>query len=94
MYRNSLAIYQKQFPLFSIDRRLHDRVRITETREGSSFHTLFGCALCLGIVSRRKVYHEAIKYEKERNAGFLSPFGYSAVTVAAAVNAVCSMEVS
>lgn len=32
-------------------------------------------------------------YEKERNAGFLSPFGYSAATVAAAIDAVCSMEV-
>ncbi|KAK4766595.1 hypothetical protein SAY87_008237 [Trapa incisa] len=71
---------------------LHDRIRIAETREGSSFYTLFGCALQLGIVSRRKVYYEAIKYEKERNAGFVSPFGYSAATVAAAINAICSME--
>lgn len=39
------------------------------------------------------MHHEAIKYEKERNAGFLSPFGYSASTVTAAANAVCSMEV-
>ncbi|KAK3009811.1 hypothetical protein RJ639_013936, partial [Escallonia herrerae] len=39
------------------------------------------------------VFYEAIKYEKERNAGFLSPFGYSAATVAAAADTVCSMEV-
>ena len=39
------------------------------------------------------MHYEAIKYEKERNAGFLSPFGYSAVSAAAAIDAVCSMEV-
>jgi hypothetical protein len=39
------------------------------------------------------VHYEAIVYEKERNAGFLSPFGYSAAPIAAAINAVCSMEV-
>lgn len=39
------------------------------------------------------MHYEAIKYEKERNAGFLSPFGYSAASVAAAADAVCSMEV-
>lgn len=39
------------------------------------------------------MHYEAIVYEKERNAGFLSPFGYSAATIAAAIDAVCSMEV-
>lgn len=39
------------------------------------------------------MHYEAIKYEKERNGGFLSPFGYSAVSVAAVVNTVLSMEV-
>lgn len=68
-------------------------MRNTESRKGASFRALFGSALYLGIISRRRVYYEAIKYEKERNAGFLSPFGYSAPTVAAAVDAVCSMEV-
>lgn len=38
------------------------------------------------------MHYEAIKYEKERNGGFLSPFGYSAVSVAAVVNTVLSME--
>lgn len=64
-----------------------------EAREGASFTKLFGPALSLGIVSRRRVHCEAIKYEKERNAGLLSPFGCSTVSVAAAVDAVCSMEV-
>lgn len=61
---------------------------------GASFYALFGPSLMLGIVSRRRVYDEAVRYEKERNAGFLSPFGYSVTTVAAAADAVCSIEVS
>lgn len=68
-------------------------MRDAESRDGASFFMLFGPAICLGIISRRRVHYEAIKYEKERNAGFLSPFGYSATTVAAAADAVCSMEV-
>ena len=73
--------------------RVHEKVRAAESRDGASFFGLFGPALCLGIVSRRRVHFEAIKYEKERNAGFLSPFGYSAPTIAAAVDTVCSIEV-
>ena len=73
--------------------RVHARLRDAETRPGASFFKLFGPALCLGIVSRRRVHYEAIEYEKERNAGFISPFGYSASTVTAATDAVCSMEV-
>ncbi|CAL5323032.1 unnamed protein product [Camellia sinensis] len=72
--------------------RVHEKLRNAESREGASFGTLFGAALCLGIVSRRRAYYEAIKYERERNAGFLSPFGYSAATVAAVADTVCSME--
>jgi len=72
---------------------VHERVRASESRDGASFIGLFGPALSLGIISRRRVYYEAIKYEQERNAGFLSPFGYSAATIAAAVDAVCSKEV-
>ncbi|KAK6155837.1 hypothetical protein DH2020_010085 [Rehmannia glutinosa] len=71
---------------------LHEKLRLTEKREGASFQALFGSALLLGIISRRRVYLEAIKYEKERNGGFLSPFGYSTTTVAAAINTVSSME--
>lgn len=73
--------------------RVHEQVRNAETRDGASFTALFGPALCLGIISRRRVHYEAITYEKDRNAGFLSPFGYSAVTIGAAADAVCSMEV-
>ncbi|KAJ1290558.1 hypothetical protein BS78_02G253300 [Paspalum vaginatum] len=71
---------------------LHDKVRFTETREGASFYTLFGPAIQLGVISRRKAYNETIQYEKDRNAGFLSPFGYSTPTVTAAVDALSSME--
>ncbi|KAL6846020.1 hypothetical protein ACP4OV_023468 [Aristida adscensionis] len=71
---------------------LHDKVRLAEARDGASFYTLFSTAIQLGVISRRRVYHEAIQYEKDRNAGFLSPFGYSTPTVTAAVGAICSME--
>lgn len=73
--------------------RVHARLRDAEIRPGASFFTLFVPVLCLGIVSRRSVHYEAIEYEKERNAGFISPFGYSAATVSAATDAVRSMEV-
>lgn len=64
-----------------------------ESRDGASFTTLFGPALSLGILSRRRVHFEALKYEKERDSGFLSSFGYSSATVATTVDSVCSMEV-
>lgn len=79
--------------LIKLCTRLHDKVRVAETRDGASFYTLFGTAIQLGVISRRRVYHEAIQYEKDRNAGFLSPFGYSTPTVTAAVDAISSMEV-
>lgn len=63
-----------------------------ESRDGASFNKLFGTALSLGILSRRRVYFEAIKHEKEQNCGFLSPFG-SGATISAAVDSVSSMEV-
>ncbi|CAN6205229.1 unnamed protein product [Urochloa humidicola] len=71
---------------------LHDKVRLAEIRDGASFYTLFGPAIQLGVVSRRKAYNDTIQYEKDRNAGFLSPFGYSTPTVKAAVDAICLME--
>ncbi|KAM0873780.1 hypothetical protein ACQ4PT_037850 [Festuca glaucescens] len=71
---------------------LHDKVRFAETRDGASFYTLFGPAIQLGVISRRRVYHETIQYERDRNAGFLSPFGYSTPTVTSAVDAICSLE--
>lgn len=91
---NALAAYLRYLEGTMRDdwQELHEKLRNTEIREGASFGALFGSALWLGIISRRRVYYETIKYEKERNAGFLSPFGYSAATVAAAVDTVCSME--
>lgn len=68
-------------------------MQASESRNGASFIALFGPALSLGIISRRRVHYESIKYEKERDAGFLSSFGYSAATITAAVDAVCSKEV-
>ncbi|KAK8521357.1 hypothetical protein V6N13_077464 [Hibiscus sabdariffa] len=91
---NALAAYLRYLEGTARDdwQEVHERLRNAETREGASFTSLFGPALSLGIISRRTIHYEAIKYEKERNAGFLSPFGYSAATVAAAADAVCSME--
>ncbi|XP_021286133.1 uncharacterized protein LOC110417884 [Herrania umbratica] len=91
---NALAAYLRYLEGTARDdwQEVHERLRNAESRDGASFTSLFGPALCLGIISRRRVHYEAITYEKERNAGFLSPFGYSAATVAAAADAVCSME--
>ncbi|KAA0055132.1 Cryptochrome DASH [Cucumis melo var. makuwa] len=91
---NALAAYIRYNEGTSRDdwQALHEMVRNSESRDGASFIKLFGPAIHLGIVSKRKVHYEAVKYEKERNAGFLSPFGYSARTVAAAVDAVLSSE--
>ncbi|KAG8638487.1 uncharacterized protein LOC110600318 isoform X3 [Manihot esculenta] len=91
---NALAAYLRYLEGTARDdwQQVHEKLRDAESRDGASFFTLFGPAICLGIISRRRVHYEAIKYEKERNAGFLSPFGYSATTVTAAADAVCSME--
>ncbi|CAK8575378.1 unnamed protein product [Lathyrus sativus] len=91
---NALAAYLRYLEGTARDdwQEVHDKLRASENRNGASFNALFGPALSLGIISRRRVHYEAIKYEKERNAGFLSPFGYSATTIAAAVEAVCSKE--
>uniref|UniRef100_A0A5B7B338 Photolyase/cryptochrome alpha/beta domain-containing protein n=1 Tax=Davidia involucrata TaxID=16924 RepID=A0A5B7B338_DAVIN len=91
---NALAAYLRYLEGTILDdwQEVHEKLRLAESREGASFGTLFGSALCLGIISRRRAHCEAIKYEKERNAGFLSPFGYSATTVAAVADTVCSME--
>lgn len=91
---NALAAYLRYLEGTARDdwQEVHEKVRASESRSGASFNELFGPALSLGLISRRRVHYEAIKYEKERNAGFLSPFGYSAATIAAAVDAVCSME--
>ncbi|OVA14546.1 DNA photolyase [Macleaya cordata] len=91
---NALSAYLRYLEGTSKDewQEVHEKLRNAESRSGASFRALFGSALFLGIISRRRVYYEAIKYERERNAGFLSPFGYSAATIAAAADTVCSME--
>eukprot|EP00262_Sarcandra_glabra_P019728 TRINITY_DN757_c0_g1_i1.p1 TRINITY_DN757_c0_g1~~TRINITY_DN757_c0_g1_i1.p1 ORF type:complete len:710 (+),score=119.17 TRINITY_DN757_c0_g1_i1:141-2270(+) len=91
---NALAGYLRYLEGTARDdwQEVHEKLRNAESRKGASFGALFGSALYLGIISRRRVHYEAIKYERERNAGFLSPFGYSAPTVAAAVDGVSSME--
>ncbi|KAG8381484.1 hypothetical protein BUALT_Bualt06G0126600 [Buddleja alternifolia] len=91
---NALAAYLRYLEGTARDeyQEVHEKLRLTEKREGASFLALFGSALLLGIISRRRVYFEAIKYEKARNGGFLSPFGYSTTTVAAAIDTVSSME--
>ncbi|CAN6709746.1 unnamed protein product [Malus baccata var. baccata] len=71
---------------------IHEQMPCAESRDGASFTTLFGPALFLGILSRRRVYFEAHNYKKERDSRFLSPFGYSSATIAATVDSVCSME--
>ncbi|XP_050387503.1 uncharacterized protein LOC126803813 [Argentina anserina] len=91
---NSLGAYLRYLDGESRDdfwQKVHERMPYAESRDGASFNTLFGTALSLGILSRRRVYFEAIKHNKERNRGFLSPFG-SGATISAAVDSVCSME--
>lgn len=73
--------------------RVHEKLRNAKSRVGASFGALFGPALHLGIISRRRVYYESIKYEKERNAGFRSPFSYPGAMVTPVVDTICSMEV-
>ncbi|CAA0809566.1 Unknown protein [Striga hermonthica] len=91
---NGLAGYLRYLEGTARDewQEVHEKLRLAEKREGASFQALFGSALLLGIISRRRVYFEAVKYEKERNGGFLSPFGYSTATAAATINTVTSME--
>ncbi|EPS74310.1 hypothetical protein M569_00444, partial [Genlisea aurea] len=91
---NAFAAYLRYLEGTARDewQEVHEKLRVTEKRQGASFDALFRPALLLGIISKRQVYFEAIKYERERNGGFLSPFGYSTTTVAAAIDSVSSME--
>jgi hypothetical protein len=72
---------------------VYEHIWNMEKKPGASFRALFGSTLALGTLSRRRVLYEALKYEKERNGGRLSPFGFSTFTVAAAVGDVKSIEV-
>ncbi|KAL0907838.1 hypothetical protein M5K25_022281 [Dendrobium thyrsiflorum] len=91
---NALAGYLRYLEGTGRDdwQEVHDKMGIAESRNGASFGAIFGASLYFGTISRRRIHYEAIKYEKERNAGFLSPFGYSSPTVATAIETVCSME--
>ena len=91
---NALATYLRYLEGTARDdwQEVHQRLRETESRNGASFGAVFGSALQFGIIFRRTLYYEAVKYEKDRNAGFLSPFGYSTASVAVAINTVCSLE--
>lgn len=60
--------------------RMYSLVRELEARPLTSFPAIFGEALAAGWLSRRRVYHEALRYERERSGGRLSPFGFSALT--------------
>ncbi|KAH9532110.1 hypothetical protein CY35_19G072100 [Sphagnum magellanicum] len=71
---------------------VYEHIWNMEKKPGASFRALFGSTLALGTLSRRRVLYEALKYEKERNGGRLSPFGFSTFTVAAAVGDVKSIE--
>lgn len=75
-------------------KKVHEAVMDAESKgpRGTSFRTLFGSALTLGTISRRRVYHEAFEYEKARNGGLASPFGFSTFTATAAVQEVKSAE--
>ncbi|XP_057952772.1 uncharacterized protein LOC131146933 [Malania oleifera] len=55
-----------------------------ESQVGASYGALFGPAFWLGVISRRRVHYEAVRYEKERTARVSS--------VAAAAEAAFSME--
>jgi hypothetical protein len=71
---------------------VYEHIWDMEKKPGASFRALFGSTLALGTLSRRRVLYEALKYEKERNGGRLSPFGFSTFTVAAAVGDIKSIE--
>ncbi|XP_028553552.1 uncharacterized protein LOC110113872 isoform X4 [Dendrobium catenatum] len=91
---NALAGYLRYLEGTGRDdwQEVHDKMGMAESRNGASFGAIFGASLYFGTISRRRIHYVAIKYEKERNAGFLSPFGYSSPTVATAIETVCSME--
>ncbi|GAB2294093.1 hypothetical protein Dimus_028310 [Dionaea muscipula] len=91
---NALDGYLKVMERSSGDDRkeVHRRLEKTETQRGASFSALFGAALQIGIISRRRVFYEAMKYEKEQNAGFIFPFRGATANVTSAFETICSME--
>ncbi|KAL9263622.1 Pheophytinase, chloroplastic-like protein [Drosera capensis] len=71
---------------------VHKKILEAENRKGASFDSLFGPALQMGIISRRRVYNEAMKYKEEQYGGFLSPIRNSTATAITAFEAVCLIE--
>jgi hypothetical protein len=69
---------------------MYSLVRELEARPLTSFPAIFGEALSVGWLSRRRVYHEALQYEKDRSGGRMSPFGFSAIT--AQVRLQCGLQ--
>lgn len=72
---------------------MYEQIQELERRPGASFRAIFNRALELGILSRRRVHYEAMKYERGRGGGHVSPFGLSTSTASAAVEDVKSIEV-
>ena len=44
--------------IYFMTHRLHEKLRMIESRRGASFAGLFGTALYLGAISRRRVQYE------------------------------------
>ena len=64
-----------------------------ESRPGGSFSNLFSDAMSLGLISPRRALNETVEYERQRNGGRLSPFGFSTFTGKAAVHTLEANEV-
>ncbi|XP_024370701.1 uncharacterized protein [Physcomitrium patens] len=71
---------------------VYEHIWEMEKKPGASFRKLFASSLALGTISRRRVIFEALQYERDRNGGRLSPFGFSTFTVGNAVGDVKAME--
>lgn len=69
------------------------RIQELEKRPGSSFIAIFDRALELGIISRRRVYYEAMKYERNRRSSSGSLLGFSKFSNSTAAEDVKSIEV-
>lgn len=65
-----------------------------ESRPGASFPNLFSDAMSLGLMSPRWALNETMEYERQRNGGRLSPFGFSTFTGKAAVHTLQANEVA
>jgi pimeloyl-ACP methyl ester carboxylesterase len=68
------------------------RIQELEKRPGSSFIAIFDRALELGILSRRRVYYEAMKYGRNRRSSSGSLLGFSKFSNSTAAEDVKSIE--